>query len=109
MARTSKERGGQAGEPSAPPGLSSARFQRGDDEMAVLSFPLLPVTLPDSLSEAERKVALGLIAGKSTAEIAAERRTSIRTVANQIASLFAKLGVRSRLQLAALGGRTPRR
>ena len=76
--------------------------------MAVLSFPLLPATLPDSLSEAEQKVALGLIAGKSTAEIAAERRTSVRTVANQIASLFAKLGVRSRLQLAALGGRTLR-
>jgi hypothetical protein len=84
MARTSRKRGGPAGEPSAPPGLRSARFQRGDDEMAVLSFPLLPATLPDSQSEAERKVALGLIAGKSTAEIAAERRTSVGTVANQI-------------------------
>jgi len=71
--------------------------------MAVLSFPLPRVGLPECLSAAERDVALGVIAGKTNAEIGAARGTSVRTVANQIASLFKKLRVTSRQQIAALG------
>jgi DNA-binding CsgD family transcriptional regulator len=76
------------------------------DDMAVLSFPLSGVALPECLSAAERDVALGVIAGKSNAQIAAARGTSARTVANQVASLFEKLGVRSRQQIIALGCRS---
>ncbi len=72
------------------------RIDIGGEEVAVISFPLLPPSLPRSLSAAERTIALALLEGRSNAEIARARRTSVRTVANQVASLFQKLGVRSR-------------
>ena len=40
-------------------------------------------------------------ASHSSAEIAARRRRSRRTVENQLAAIYAKLGVRGRLQLFA--------
>jgi DNA-binding CsgD family transcriptional regulator len=82
--------------------LRAARFVVAGKEMAVLSYPLQPGDLPESLTEAEREVALAIVAGRSNAEIAAHRGTSPRTVANQVASLFAKLGLRSRNELATL-------
>jgi DNA-binding NarL/FixJ family response regulator len=72
----------------------------------VFSFPLPPPALPPGLSEAERAVALDLLEGRSNAAIAAARRSSVRTVANQVASLFKKLGVHSRSQLVALLARS---
>jgi DNA-binding CsgD family transcriptional regulator len=51
------------------------------------------------LSPAEREVALYVVAGFSNSEIGGFRRTSARTVANQISSLFRKLDVRGRLEL----------
>jgi DNA-binding CsgD family transcriptional regulator len=53
------------------------------------------------LSPAEREVAELILRGRDNASIAAARGTSVRTIANQVASLFAKLGVRSRAQFAA--------
>jgi DNA-binding CsgD family transcriptional regulator len=94
---------GKGGEPLVPAGLRAARFRLEGDELAVLSFPLASVALPDCLSAAERDVALKVIAGKSNAEIAAARGTAARTVANQVASLFKKLKVRSRQEIIALG------
>ncbi|MCK6537711.1 MAG: helix-turn-helix transcriptional regulator [Polyangiaceae bacterium] len=52
-----------------------------------------------TLSAAEREVALLVAHGLSNAEIARARGVSPNTVANQIASLFRKLGVGSRLEL----------
>jgi len=70
----------------------------------VFSFPVASPELPPSLSASERTVALALLEGLSNAEIAKARRTSVRTVANQIASLFRKLGVSSRSEaVVALG------
>jgi DNA-binding NarL/FixJ family response regulator len=86
--------------------LRAARFIVAGKEMAVLSYPLSPADLPKSLTEAEREVALAIFEGRSNAEIAAQRGTSPRTVANQVASLFAKLGLRSRSELAALAYRS---
>jgi DNA-binding NarL/FixJ family response regulator len=51
------------------------------------------------LTEAERTVALFALDGCTNAEIASIRRCSPRTVANQVASAFRKLGVRCRLEL----------
>jgi DNA-binding CsgD family transcriptional regulator len=65
----------------------------------VLTFPLCAPSFPSSLSAAERAVALALIEGRTNAEIAAARKTSIRTVANQIVSAYRKLGVHSRREL----------
>ncbi|HEX7604104.1 MAG TPA: helix-turn-helix transcriptional regulator [Polyangiaceae bacterium] len=53
------------------------------------------------LTPAENDVVLGILSGQSNAEIAARRRRSTRTVANQIASIYRKLGVSSRSDLAA--------
>jgi DNA-binding CsgD family transcriptional regulator len=57
--------------------------------------------LPASFSRAEREVARALVEGSSNASIAAERGTSVRTVANQVASLFRKMDVRSRGEFIA--------
>jgi DNA-binding NarL/FixJ family response regulator len=62
-----------------------------------LSTPVLPSTL----TSAERSVAAAVLRGCSHAEIARERGSSPRTVANQLAGAFRKLQVRSRAELAA--------
>ncbi|MGH0037825.1 MAG: helix-turn-helix transcriptional regulator [Myxococcota bacterium] len=53
------------------------------------------------LTEAEREAALLAVQGATNTAIAARRGTSERTVANQLASAFRKLGVHSRAELAA--------
>ncbi len=68
--------------------------------LVVLSYELPRVQWPEVLSEAERAVADLAIAGLSNAEIARRRRVARRTVENQLARIFAKLGVRSRGELA---------
>ncbi|HEV3191125.1 MAG TPA: helix-turn-helix transcriptional regulator [Polyangiaceae bacterium] len=86
---------------SAPFGLRASRLSIGGEELAVFSFPLPPLTLPDSLSSAERDIAIALLEGLSNSEIATARRTSLRTVANQVGSLLRKLGARSRADAVA--------
>jgi DNA-binding NarL/FixJ family response regulator len=85
----------------APSGLQVSQVVLGTERFAVLSFPLAPISLPESLSDAERAVARALLAGASNRQIAAARRTSVRTVANQMASLLRKLGARSRMEAIA--------
>lgn len=109
VARTRSKSNSVESELGAPPGLRATRFFMGADELVVLSFPLASVEFPASLSAAERAVAFAVIEGKSSEVIAAERRTSVRTVANQIASLFRKLRVHSRGELVAAVCRAPRR
>ncbi len=53
------------------------------------------------LTPSEREVAAELIAGSSNAAIAARRGASERTVANQARAIYRKLGVASRVELAA--------
>lgn len=75
-------------------------FVDGGVEYLVLSLPAeAPRGLP--LSDAERDVVAALLAGDSNRDIAARRGTSVRTVANQVASIFRKLGVASRAELAS--------
>lgn len=84
-----------------PEGLRASVVEAGSTFL-VLTFPLPPAELDDPLlTDAERAVARGLLAGRSNVEIAAARGTSARTVANQIQSVFRKLGVASRAELAA--------
>ena len=70
------------------------------EERVILSFPL-GAEVPESLTPAEAAVALLLLEGLSDALIARRRNVSKRTVANQVAAIFRKLGVRSRIELAA--------
>ncbi|MDI3283820.1 LuxR C-terminal-related transcriptional regulator [Polyangium sp. 15x6] len=56
-----------------------------------------------SLTPSECDVASMAARGMSNARIAAGRRCSTRTVANQLASVYRKLGVSSRAELSAPG------
>ena len=60
------------------------------------------------LTGAELEVGAALFEGASNQQIAAGRGSSVRTVANQVASIFRKLGVRSRGELAAAATRGAR-
>jgi DNA-binding NarL/FixJ family response regulator len=84
--------------------LVAWRFDVGDEAYALLESPVpsTPASAFARLTGAEREVARLIAAGLSNAEIAARRTSSPRTVANQAASVFRKLGVRSRLGLYAL-------
>lgn len=88
---------------SATPFMSSMRGQRD----RVLSRQSIRVPRPDQalaawLAPAEHAVISLLIEGQSYAEIALARNTSIRTVANQVASGFRRLGVSGRAELLCL-------
>jgi DNA-binding NarL/FixJ family response regulator len=56
------------------------------------------------LTEAERAVAGAAMDGKSNAQIATAWTVSERTVANQMAAILKKLGLRSRVDLALRSG-----
>ena len=83
-----------------------------DQRLLVLSFPVPTADLRERLTRSEAEIAGEIMAGHSNAEIARRRGTAVRTIANQVASIYRKLGVRSRLELGlfALAGRhaTPR-
>ncbi len=66
---------------------------------SIASSPRPELALRPLLSSAEYEVIRYLIEGKSYAEIAALRRTAVRTVANQIAASFRVLGVSGRSHL----------
>jgi DNA-binding CsgD family transcriptional regulator len=83
-------------------GSRVSHFKVGPDELAVLSFPISAPKLPSSITRAEREVVSFLLQGMTNFEIAEQRRTSARTVANQVASIFRKLGVSSRSELVGL-------
>ena len=86
----------------APGGLRARliRFELNDEELIASHIPALGERLGE-LPPAERAVALALLEGHTNASIARRRQTSERTVANQVASVFRRLGVSSRAELAA--------
>jgi DNA-binding CsgD family transcriptional regulator len=109
--RSSGPEGAAAGEESsaspriAPPaGLVAWRMDVPGGTFALLEWPTpapAEAVARRRLTRAEREVTALLVAGLSNAEIARRRGSSPRTVANQVASIFQKLGVSSRLELQA--------
>lgn len=89
-----------------PAGL---RFEGAEDDgrTLVLSFRIPATDWPSQLTSTEAEIARDVLAGLSNAEIARRRGTAVRTIANQVASIYRKLRVRSRLELSllALAGR----
>lgn len=69
-----------------------------DQSLAVVKVELCHRSLGE-LTCAEREVALLVLDGLTNAEIGIQRKTSPRTVANQVAAVFRKLGVHGRLEL----------
>lgn len=66
---------------------------------AAFAFPVPRADLPGSVTVAEREVLRGLLEGYRNEDIADARGTSARTVANQVTSLYRKLGVNARREL----------
>jgi DNA-binding NarL/FixJ family response regulator len=76
-------------------------------EHVLLISPRADALAEADLTAAERGVAEDLLRGLGNRQIAARRGVSLRTVANQVAAIFVKLGVSSRAQLAATIGLRP--
>lgn len=74
----------------------------------VVSIARPDLDLGPALSAAEYAVARLLVEGKSYAEMALLRGTSVRTVANQVASVFQKVGVSGRSEFLSSLVRSPR-
>lgn len=82
-----------------PEGLEVCSVADSDEFLVVTWNVSSPVSTPVSLTPAEREVLALVIEGGSNAAIARQRKTSVRTVANQVASLLAKLEAGSRYDL----------
>ena len=81
-----------------------------DERLLVGAYPLVDPERVACLTETEREVAAQIIAGSTNRDIAKRRALSEHTVANQAQSIFLKLNVHSRAQLAArLQAREPKR
>ena len=83
-----------------PPPRDVFEVDLGGERLVVISISVEADQL-DTLAKAELEVALDAIAGLSNRAIAAKRGRSARTIANQLASIYRKLGVGSRAELAA--------
>ena len=77
-----------------PPNLVAEQI---DDELVVFSWDIAEP--PPALTSAERDVLRRVVRGESNQAIAAARNTSVRTIANQVASLLRKCGAGSRFDL----------
>jgi DNA-binding NarL/FixJ family response regulator len=83
-----------------PASAAHVRLHVAGDEIGVLAVArALDDAALDRLSPAERAIAAALVEGKTNAAIARARGTSAHTVANQIRSIFERLGVGSRTEL----------
>jgi DNA-binding NarL/FixJ family response regulator len=81
--------------------LRLARFELGGTRFAVFSAPVHRGPR-EPLTPSEAEVRALVLAGLSNRQIALRRGRAVRTIANQVASLFRKLGVSSRAELASL-------
>ncbi len=75
--------------------------QQGDPATYLLFQTSLSALALHELTQVERLLVRHLLLGDRTRDIAAHRAVSARTVANQMAALFRKLGVSSRGELIA--------
>jgi DNA-binding CsgD family transcriptional regulator len=81
-----------------------AKLRLGELELIVVTLPAERAAT--GLTPAEDEVAQLAVGGCSNREIAARRGASVRTVANQLRSIYQKLGVASRYELAVRLGRS---
>lgn len=86
----------------APPGLAAEEIEIDGESLLVFSWadtPEASQTPPTALSAAELDVLRRIVRGDTNATIARARKSAIRTVANQVASLLRKTGAASRYEL----------
>lgn len=92
-----------------PPDVAAYRVD-GEDDLVLFVWEARPPAESRggrALSAAEHEVLDLVVEGKSNAEIARARGTSVRTVANQVARMLKKLGAGSRFEL--IGRIAPKR
>jgi DNA-binding NarL/FixJ family response regulator len=87
----------------SPLDLQATAFDFGGDEFLLFTFPVDPGDF-SKLTAAEQEIAGELLRGKSYQDIARLRGTTGGTVANQVRSIFRKLQIRSRSELARTAG-----
>ena len=85
------------GKRTAPPPTNLVA-ERIDDELVVFSWDIAEPP-PPQLTSAERDVLARVVRGESNQAIASARKTSVRTIANQVASLLRKCSAASRFDL----------
>jgi DNA-binding NarL/FixJ family response regulator len=87
----------------APAGLRRklAEVAVAGEKLLVGAYPLVDQRRIASLTPAEQAIVVDLVSGSTNFDIAQRRGSSERTVANQVQSIFQKLGTRSRADLAA--------
>ncbi len=93
----------------APPKALEVETVGGLDEFVLLSWPVATEARLEALTRAEREVLALVVTGASNAQVARQRGTSVRTVANQMARLLQKLNAGSRYELVRRfgGGHAP--
>ncbi len=96
-------RGSRGEAPPSPDRLGAGALFEHAKYLVSSSRPSASENRNSTLTRAERAVVGRVIAGDSNVEIARRRGTSPRTVANQLATIFRKLGTRSRWELIAHG------
>jgi DNA-binding CsgD family transcriptional regulator len=84
-----------------PAGLEATVARYGSGERLLLHYRCPAWRMPPTLSGAECTVVRDILDGASQRDVARSRGTSQRTVANQMASVFRKVGVGSRVELFA--------
>lgn len=87
---------------SMPRGLRARRVLDDGAHCLVLTYPAPRWSLPDRLTHTEGAVVRALIDGLRPEEIACARGIAPRTVANQLASVYRKMNVHSRVELFAV-------
>jgi DNA-binding NarL/FixJ family response regulator len=94
---------------SVPRGIQAERAAHRGKPAVRVSFPVPKINWSESLTSAEKDVASDILAGLPNGAIGKKRGSSVRTVVNQVASIFKKVGAHSRLELCLVvyAGRTP--
>lgn len=82
-------------------GIRVSETEFGDEKLIVVSVPVSE-DIPDILTPTERNICKLVTEGLTNQEIADHRGTSVRTVANQIGSIFRKVKVNNRAALVRL-------
>ena len=95
--------GGSPPSSEVPGRLAVSKIETEEGVIGIFSIDLPSAAVEHALTDAEREIVTALLDHQSNAEIARRRGTSVRTVANQVASIFRKLGVKSRGELVGTG------
>ncbi|MFO0617127.1 MAG: LuxR C-terminal-related transcriptional regulator [Polyangiaceae bacterium] len=90
--------------------VEAYRLEIDGEEYLLIGIPVGSPKLERDLTPVEATLIEGVLAGLSNRQLAEKRGTAVRTIANQLQTLYRKLGVGSRgeLRRKLLAPRAPR-